>query len=119
MKNAQGPVVSHARETSSSRMVQTLFANVWWYAFLAVLSFLTFFATGRVWDDVFKDTVGFLFLILGGGFTFASVLDAFYERYYGSKGAGEKSLTPCFENRFRRFCVSCALPRPLCLRHLR
>jgi hypothetical protein len=52
---------------------------------------MTFLSTGRIWDDVMADAARFLFLILGGGFTFASVLDALYDRYYGSVDAKEPS----------------------------
>jgi hypothetical protein len=51
---------------------------------------MTYFATGRVWDDVLIDAIRFLFLILGGGFTFATVLDVVYVHYYDMKGLGEK-----------------------------
>jgi hypothetical protein len=91
VKNERPSTVGKPKDTGTSRIRQTFYANILWYMFLGLVSLLTFFATGRVWDDVFTDTVGFIFLILGGGFTFASVVDALYERYYGTRGAGEKS----------------------------
>lgn len=65
-------------------------ANLLWYAFLCCVTLAAFIATGRVWDDVFSDAVEFLFLILGGGFTLASLLDFTYDRVYGTDHAVEK-----------------------------
>ncbi len=78
------PPTSPKPEPSPVR--QVLFANLIFYAFLALVAFFGFLACGRVWDDVFSDTVRFLFLILGGGFTLVSVLDLLYEKTYGSYG---------------------------------
>jgi hypothetical protein len=68
---------------------QVVYANLVFYAFLALVSFIGFVACGRVWDDVFYDALKFLFLILGGGFTLVSVLELLYEKTYGSHG-GER-----------------------------
>ena len=51
-----------------------LYVNLLWYAFLGVVIHRMFLLTGRVWDDDMANAVGFVFLVLGGGFTIASVL---------------------------------------------
>jgi len=73
-----------------SRTAQYLYANLLWYGFLGVVAFLTYLACGRIWDDVISDTVRYLFLVLGGGFSLVSVLDALYEKYYGHSEEGER-----------------------------
>lgn len=90
MKNEKSASQTVSAEAGPTRPTQYLYANLVWYAFLALVSLMTFFTTGRVWDDVLVDAIRFLFLILGGGFTFATVLDFLYERYYDTKGVGEK-----------------------------
>jgi hypothetical protein len=75
-------------ETAPSLTAQTLYANLIFYAFLGLVCFLTYLACGRIWDDVISDTVRYLFLALGGGFSLVSVLNVLYEKYYGNPEEG-------------------------------
>ena len=89
MKNERTqPTSANAGGPAPSAWMQYFYANLVWYAFLGAVSFLTYLSAGRLWDDVMADAAKFLFLVLGGGFTLASVLDALYDRYYGTSGEG-------------------------------
>jgi len=69
------------RSEEPSPFREYLYANVLFWGFLVVLALLTYVFTGGVWDDVMKQTMKFIFLVLGGGFTLVSVLDLLYGRY--------------------------------------
>jgi hypothetical protein len=56
-----------------------LYANLFFWGVLLVVAVISFFTCGAVWDDVTSGAMEFLFVIMGGGFTFVSVLDYFYE----------------------------------------
>jgi hypothetical protein len=76
-------------EMDAAKFKEYLFANLFFWAFLAVVAVISFFTCGGVWDSVTSGTLQFLFLILGGGFTLVSVLDWVYEKYNtGDDGQG-------------------------------
>lgn len=60
---------------------ETFWANVLFWGFLGVLALITYVVTGGIWDDVMKQTMKFIFLIFGGGFTLVSALDLLYDKY--------------------------------------
>lgn len=60
-------------------MEEYLYANLLWWALLGILAVISFFTCGGVWDDIFSGVLEFILVILGGGFTMASVLDYVYE----------------------------------------
>jgi uncharacterized membrane-anchored protein len=55
------------------------YANLFFWGVLVIVGIISFFTCGAVWDDVTSGALEFLFVIMGGGFTFVSVLDYFYE----------------------------------------
>jgi hypothetical protein len=55
------------------------YANLFFWGLLAVVAVISYFTCGAVWDDVTSGTMEFIFVIMGGGFTFVSILDFFYE----------------------------------------
>ena len=73
----QGPQV---RQEQLSPFAEYLYANLYFWGLLAVVAVISFFACGAVWDDVTSGAMEFLFIVMGGGFTFVSVLDYFYEK---------------------------------------
>jgi uncharacterized membrane protein len=73
----QGPQV---RQEQLSSFEEYLYANLYFWGLLAVVAVISFFSCGAVWDDVTSGAMEFLFLVMGGGFTFVSVLDYFYEK---------------------------------------
>jgi type III secretory pathway component EscU len=73
----QGPKIQEKR---LSPFEEYLYANLCFWGLLVVVAIVGFFACGAVWDDVTSGAMEFLFLIVGGGFTFVSILDYFYER---------------------------------------
>ena len=79
--------VKHPETDKPSMFMRYFWANLTCYGFFGLVCFLTFLSCGRVWDDVMADTAKF-FLLLCGGFTLVSVMDAFYTRYYGDPGEG-------------------------------
>lgn len=66
-------------EVSPVSFQEYFYANLFFWAVLAVAAIISFFTCGAVWDDVTSGTMEFLFVIMGGGFTLVSVLDYFYE----------------------------------------
>lgn len=74
--NKQAPKTPEKR---LSKLEEYLYANLLWWAFLAVLAVISFFTCGGVWDDIFSGVLEFIIVILGGGFTMVSVLDYVYE----------------------------------------
>lgn len=82
---------SHPDSKQVSLFREYLYANVWFFLFLAAAALAAFFLCGAVWDDVFKQTVRFLFLVLGGGFVLVSVLDWLYDRHLVGDGEEEPS----------------------------
>ena len=68
-------------EKKLSVLEQYLYANLLWFGFLAALCFVSFFACGAVWDDVFQGVLEFILYILGGGFILVSALDYMYEKH--------------------------------------
>lgn len=78
----KGPKVP---EKEMTPFQETFWANVMFWGFLAILAVLTYVITGGVWDDVMKQTMKFIFLVVGGGFTLVSVLDALYDRYVSTE----------------------------------
>lgn len=65
-----------------TRPQEFLYANLLFFAFLAVLAVVSFFTCGGVWDDVTSGVMEFIFFIMGGGFILVSVLDYIYEEYF-------------------------------------
>ena len=55
------------------------YANLYFWGVLVVVGVISFFTCGAVWDDVTSGALEFLFVIMGGGFTFVSILDYLYE----------------------------------------
>jgi zinc transporter ZupT len=55
------------------------YANLFFWGLLVVVAVISYFTCGAVWDDVTSGTMEFIFVIMGGGFTFVSVLDYLYE----------------------------------------
>jgi hypothetical protein len=55
------------------------YANLYFWGVLVVVGAISFFTCGAVWDDVTSGALEFLFVIMGGGFTFVSILDYLYE----------------------------------------
>ncbi|HTA77321.1 MAG TPA: hypothetical protein VK791_09205 [bacterium] len=55
------------------------YANLYFWGVLIVVGVISFFTCGAVWDDVTSGALEFLFVIMGGGFTFVSILDYLYE----------------------------------------
>lgn len=74
--NKQNPKTAEKRLT---KFEEYFYANLFWWAFLAVLAFISYFTCGGVWDDITSGVMEFIFVILGGGFTLVSVLDYVYE----------------------------------------
>ena len=68
-------------EKQLTTIQEYFYANVLFWGFLLVLAVLTYVLTGAVWDDVMKQTMKFIFLVFGGGFTLVSVLDLLYDKY--------------------------------------
>ncbi len=68
-------------------------ANLLVWGFLVLLGIIAFFVCGAVWDDVFQDTLEFLFLIMGFGFTLVSILDYLYDRNVNSQSTSEEKLS--------------------------
>lgn len=56
-------------------------ANLLFFLFLSVLAAIVYFLTGAKWDESTKQVFRFLFLVVGGTFVVASLLDWLYERY--------------------------------------
>lgn len=67
-----------------------LYANLLWWAFLAVLAVISFFTCGGVWDDIASGVIQFIFVIMGGGFTLVSILDYLYEEHFARISPGGK-----------------------------
>ncbi len=65
------------------------YANLLFWGFLVVLAFLTYAFTGGLWDAVMQQTVRFIFLVFGGGFTLVSVLDFLYDKYVSAPAQPE------------------------------
>jgi len=55
------------------------YANLFFWGLLVIVAIISYFTCGAVWDDVTSGTMEFIFVIMGGGFTFVSVLDYLYE----------------------------------------
>jgi hypothetical protein len=55
------------------------YANLYFWGLLVIVAAISYFTCGAVWDDVTSGTMEFIFVIMGGGFTFVSFLDYFYE----------------------------------------
>ncbi|HXL73896.1 MAG TPA: hypothetical protein VN963_09755 [bacterium] len=55
------------------------YANLFFWGLLVIVAVISYFTCGAVWDDVTSGTMEFVFVIMGGGFTFVSILDYFYE----------------------------------------
>jgi len=55
------------------------YANLFCWGFLVIVAVISYFTCGAIWDDVTSGTMEFIFVIMGGGFTFVSVLDYLYE----------------------------------------
>ena len=73
----QGPQV---RQEQMSSFEEYLYANLYFWGLLGVVAVVSFFTCGAVWDDVTSGAMEFLFIVMGGGFTFVSILDYFYEK---------------------------------------
>jgi hypothetical protein len=56
------------------------YINIFFWAFLVVVSVIVFFSTGAKWDPIMENVFTFIFLVFGLGFTAVSVFDAVYER---------------------------------------
>ncbi len=69
-------------EKRFSKAQEYLYANLLWWAFLAVLAVISFFTCGGAWDDVTSGVMEFIFVIMGGGFTMVSILDYLYEEHF-------------------------------------
>lgn len=80
--NKQGP---KAAAPQYSKLQTYLYANLLFWGFLLLVGVVAFFVCGRVWDSVTADTLEFLFMLIGGGFTLVSVMDYIYEKYAGGE----------------------------------
>ena len=76
-KQSQGPKIAEAKLTPFQ---EYFYANLYFWGLLPVVAVISFFACGAVWDDVTSGAMEFLFIVMGGGFTFVSILDYFYEK---------------------------------------
>jgi hypothetical protein len=77
-KQSQGPKIVKRKLTVFE---EYFYANLLWWAFLAVVAVVSFFACGGVWDDVAEGVFDFILFILGGGFALVSLLDYLYEKH--------------------------------------
>ena len=71
-------------EINSVSFQEYFYANLFFWGVLIVVAMISFFTCGAVWDDVTSGAMEFLFVIMGGGFTFVSILDYFYEIKIGT-----------------------------------
>jgi hypothetical protein len=83
-----------ALDSKPTALQETFYANLLFWAFLAVLAILTYAFTGAVWDDIMIQTIKFIFLVFGGGFTLVSVLDLLYDRYVAGESRPDLSERP-------------------------
>jgi hypothetical protein len=85
-----GKMALKTGEREPTVFTEYFYANLVFWAFLAVVAVLVYFICGAVWDEVTSGVLEFLFVILGGGFTLVSVMDYFYEQNVSKPTSEEK-----------------------------
>lgn len=71
------------QESGAFTFKDYFYINIFFWAFLAVVSVIVFFSTGAKMDPIdpiMENVFTFIFLVFGLGFTAVSIFDAVYEK---------------------------------------